>query len=178
MSACQTEAIRGAIAPATEEPESRLFLAAALEDVDRLLFEAAALAPRGGVLRRALEGLALREDIDAVADPDLFDLWALEVGRVLYDFTIDPASWPEPEAARYLADCAAAFELRSDRAPELIQRFHGLKEDERFAVLLHLQPLEPFRFLAHQIANNRTRRPLASTDASVRRLLRLLERDS
>jgi len=139
MSACQTEAIRGAIAPATEEPESRLFLAAALEDVDRLLFEAAALAPRGGVLRRALEGLALREDIDAVADPDLFDLWGLEVGRVLYDFTIDPASWAEPEAARYLADCAAAFELRSDRAPELIQRFHGLKEDERFAVLLHLQ---------------------------------------
>ena len=111
-------------------------------------------------------------------DPDLFDLWGLEVGRVLYDFTIDPASWPEPEAARYLADCAAAFELRSDRAPELIQRFHGLKEDERFAVLLHLQPLEPFRFLAHQIANNRTRRPLASTDASVRRLLRLLEGDS
>ena len=86
MSACQTEAIRGAIAPATEAPESRLFLAAALEDVDRLLFEAAALAPRGGVLRRALEGLALRENIDAVADPDLFDVERRAQGHVGFGF--------------------------------------------------------------------------------------------
>ena len=178
MSTQQAEAICRAMALPAEESESGLFLAAALEEVDRLLFEEAALAPRGGVLQRALEGLAIHDDVNGADDLTLFDRWGLEVSRALYDFTIDPASWPEPEAADFLADCAAAFELRCERAPELIQRFHGLREEERFAVLLHLQPLEPFRFLAYQIAINRTRRPMASTDASVRRLLRLLEGES
>ena len=175
MSGCQSKAIRRAMAPEGERLEERQFLTAALEDVDRLLFEAAALAPRGGVARRALEALALDRSVAGVADAALFDLWGREVGRLSHEFSVDPEGWEEPEAARFLADCAAAFELGPNRGAEVVRRFHGLEERERYGIFLHLQPLEPFRFLAHQIAINRTRRPLASTDASVRRLLRLLE---
>lgn len=149
-------------------------LAAAREDVERILFEAAALAPRAEVLRRALHQLSIEGDATHEPDAELLERWTEIVHSLLLTFSIEPQSWKDPESQRLLTDCAEIFGVGRGQAPELIQRFHGLEEGDRYGLLLYLSPFAPFRYLLHQFNQNRTPRDVTPPGAAVARLTRLI----
>ncbi len=101
-------ALRGAItAPEREQLADPVGVLG--ESAERVLFQAAAIAPVAGLVPRALERLAQEPDLGSLEDDELLQLWEAALRMQIVAFCNRPESWEEPESFEFLEGCSAVF---------------------------------------------------------------------
>ena len=142
------------------------------ESAERVLFQAAAIAPSAGIVPRALERLGLEPDLDDLEDDELLRLWDSAVRSQIVVFCNRPESWEDPESFSFMEGCSVVFGVDLALVPTLVQRFHGLSEGARYGIFLLIERSSVFSFLTREIDADHESRPLEDSQESFRSLIR------